>query len=1185
LILVNTAALTTNTWTHLAVTYDGTTLRFYVNGTQVSSQAITGNILTSNTPLQIGGDTFFNQYFAGMIDEVRVYNVALTATQIQSDMGTQIGVADTQAPTAPGSVTATAASGNQINLSWTASTDNVGVTNYLIESCQGAGCSTFTQIGTSATTTFSNTGLTAGTSYSYRVRATDAAANLGPYSNTATASTQASDTQNPTTPTSLTATAASGSQINLGWTASTDNVGVTGYLIERCQGVGCTSFGRITTAPGTTFSDTGLISNTSYTYQVKATDAAGNFSPYSNTATATSLNTISGLVAAFSFDEGSGTTVTDLSGTGNNGTTANTTWVTAGKFGKALSFNGSSSRVTIPDATSLHLATGVTLEAWVNPNVVTSGWRDVIYKGNDNYFLEGTTDHSGVPGGGVTVGTTDATIFGTATLPANTWSHIALTYDGANERFYLNGNQVSIVAQTGNIVTSTNPLTIGSDPIFGQFFSGMIDEVRVYNTALNQAQIQSDMGIPVGGGSIPLVNLNPTTVNFGNQQTGNTSAAVPVTLTNSGSAALTINAVTIAGGNTTDFAQTNNCVGTLGVGTSCTINVTFTPTTTGARSSSVSISDNAPGTPHSVSLLGTGAGFQVSPRVAVVTFGTTQQFSVTSGTPTWSVDGVAGGSATLGTISTSGVYVPPSAAGTHTITGTTSTQSANATVYVSNYPGTFTFHNDNLRSGLNSNELVLTPSNVNQSQFGKLFSYPLDGIAYASPLYVSNVNIPNVGTRNVVYIATEHDSVYAFDADGGSTLPLWQLSFLRSGVTTVPCADVGECGDIATELGITGTPVIDQSTGTLYVVAKTKEGSAYVQRLHALDIRTGAEKFGGPVVLQASVAGTGNGSVGGQVPFSTLRENQRPALALVNGVIYITFASHGDKQPWHGWVLGYNATTLAQTFAFCVSPDGYGGGIWQSGEGPASDASGGIFFTTGNGNFNVDTGGRDYGDTVVKLGPTGTVMDYFTPFDQASLESNNFDLSSAGPVLLVDQPGAHPHLLVAAAKGGTIYVVDRDNMGHFHSGSDNQIVQTITNALPHGGAEEGNYSSPVFFNNKVYFGAVNDTLKTFQFTNGVLSTSFTTQSAVTYPNRGASFAVSSSGTSNGILWAMQDNNPSNGVLRAYDANNLATELYNTNQAGPRDTFGLATKFSIPLVANGKVFIISQGQLVAYGLLP
>ena len=516
----------------------------------------------------------------------------------------------------------------------------------------------------------------------------------------------------------------------------------------------------------------------------------------------------------------------------------------------------------------------------------------------------------------------------------------------------------------------------------------------------------------------------------------------------------------------------------------------------------------------------------------------------------------------------------------------TGAQSANATVYVTNYPGTFTFHNDNLRTGVNGNETVLTPTNVNQSQFGKLFSYPIDGWAFASPLYVANVNIPNQGFHNVVYLATEHDSVYAFDADGLSPNPLWQVSFLGSGVTTMPCTDVGECGDIPVEIGITGTPAIDQATGTLYVVAKTKQGSNnYVQKLHALDIATGAEKFGGPVVIQASVPGTGEGSVGGTLTFDPFKENQRAGLLLSNGIVYIAFASHGDQPVWHGWVLGYNATTLQRAMSWCVSPNGYGGGIWQSGSGLATDATGNIYFTTGNGNFNVNTGGVDYGDSVVKLSPSGTVVDYFTPHDQGVMEQQNLELSSAGPVLLIDQPGATPHRLVTAAKTGTIYVVNRDNMGHFQAGNDNQIIQSLPGVLPHGGQEEGNYSAPAFFNGNIYYGAVRDNLKIFRFSNGVLSSTPVSQTAVTYPNRGASFAVSANGTNNGLLWAVQDNTPSTGVLRVYDANNVATELYNSQQVASRDSLGFATKFSIPLVVNGKAFVVSSTQIIGYGLLP
>jgi hypothetical protein len=691
---------------------------------------------------------------------------------------------------------------------------------------------------------------------------------------------------------------------------------------------------------------------------------------------------------------------------------------------------------------------------------------------------------------------------------------------------------------------------------------------------------------PVIAGTSPVVSLSTTTINFGNVQPGVTSSPQPVTVANVGGVNLAINNIASSGGNAGDFAQTNNCGSTLAPKDSCTIQVSFTPTTTGQRSSSLAIADNSAGSPQMVTLSGTGTAFGVTPRVSVLTFAMTQQFTATNGGVTWSVDGVVGGSSSSGTISSTGLYSPPSSIGTHTLTATTAQNlSASAIVYVTNYAGTLTHHNDAFRTGQNPSETVLTPTNVNQTQFGKLFSYALDGVAFASPLYVENVSITGQGVHNVVYVATEHDSVYAFDADGLNASPLWHVSFLSSGARTVPCADVGECGDIPNEIGVTGTPTIDKASGTLYVVAKTKEGVQYVQRLHALDIATGAEKFGGPVVIQASVPGTGSDAQNGQVSFNALRENQRPALLLNNGIVYLGWASHGDQQPWHGWIMGYNASTLQPVVVYCTSPDNYGGGVWLSGGGLSADSSGNLYFSTGNGDFTVNSGGRDYGDSVVKLSAAGSVVDYFTPHDEANMEQNDLDLASAGPVLLVDQPGSYPHELITAGKTGTIYVINRDNMGHFHAGSDTQIIQSLPGILPAGAVDTGNFGAPVFFNGYVYFAAVNDTLKAFQLSNGLLSSNPVSQSLEIYPNRGGAFAVSSNGTAKGILWAVQDNNPGSGVLFAYDADNLASEFYDTNQAGSRDTLGVATKFSIPLVANGKVFVVAQTRLVGYGLLP
>ncbi len=593
----------------------------------------------------------------------------------------------------------------------------------------------------------------------------------------------------------------------------------------------------------------------------------------------------------------------------------------------------------------------------------------------------------------------------------------------------------------------------------------------------------------------------------------------------------------------------------------------------------------------------------VAPRTSVLTPILTQSFAANgaSGSVTWAVDGVPGGTAATGTITTGGLYAPPSTAGTHTVTATAQAGSASATVYVSTYKGTVTRDIDNMRTGLNASETVLTPANVNASQFGKLFSYSIDGVSDASPLYVANVNVPAKGLRNVVYVATEHDSVYAFDADGSQSTPLWHVSFIdpAHGITTVPPSDTGECCDIAPEIGITGSPVIDPATNTLYVVAKTKEVSGgtttYVHRLHALDITTGSEKLGGPVVIQASVAGNGDGSAGGRIPFTSLRENQRAALLLNNGVVYMAFASHGDNPPYHGWVLGYNASTLSQVMAYNSTPNGEGGGIWQSGDGLAADSSGNLFFVTGDGTFDANGGGRDYGDSIVKLSPSGAVLDYFTPHDQGTMDANDLDLGSGGTILLQDQPGAHPHLALSAGKNGTIYVVDRDNMGHYRLSNDKQIVQSIANSFPGGTFTTGNFKAPVYWNGNLYFSADADFIKAFHVSNGLITTTPTSQSSFVVHYPGATLGMSANGAGSGILWVIErvDLEPVGGtgtrgpgVLHAFDATNLAVELYASNQApGGRDALDYAAKWAAPLVANGKVFVATNSQLAVFGLVP
>lgn len=512
-----------------------------------------------------------------------------------------------------------------------------------------------------------------------------------------------------------------------------------------------------------------------------------------------------------------------------------------------------------------------------------------------------------------------------------------------------------------------------------------------------------------------------------------------------------------------------------------------------------------------------------------------------------------------------------------------------------------TYHNDNARDGLNSQETVLTTSNVNSTNFGKLYTVNVDGRVYAQPLVMTGVTI-NGQTHNVVFIATEHDSVYAFDADNPSSGPLWQTSFINpsAGVTTVSSTDVNSV-DIGPEMGITSTPVIDPATGTLYVVAKTKENPSggsnpdYVQRLHALDITTGMDNTPAAVIADTqydgtnytyvsgpSVPGTGDGSVNGVVTFNALRENQRPGLLLLNGVVYIAAASHGDNGPYHGWVIGYNATTLQMTSAFNTDPNGGLGGIWMTGNGPAGDSASNIYASTGNGTFDANTGGLDYGDSIFKLSTPGglAVASYFTPYNQASLAQLDLDLGSGGVILLPDQPGSHPHELVTAGKEGKIYVLDRDNLGGFNATAD-QVVQEFK------GLAKSAYSSPAYYNNTVYYHGVGDVLKAYALSGGVLKTIPSSKSKTFFQNPGATPSVSANGTSNGIVWELQTDAWIRGgaaVLHAYDAGNVNRELYNSSQKGTRDKLGAAVKFTVPTIANGKVYVGTQTSFSIFGEL-
>jgi hypothetical protein len=483
---------------------------------------------------------------------------------------------------------------------------------------------------------------------------------------------------------------------------------------------------------------------------------------------------------------------------------------------------------------------------------------------------------------------------------------------------------------------------------------------------------------------------------------------------------------------------------------------------------------------------------------------------------------------------------------------------------------------DNARDGQNINETLLTTTNVNSTHFGKLFAANVDGYVSAQPLYMSALSI-NGATHNVVFVATQHDSVYAIDADTG--VQLWQVSFIdpAAGVTTVPISVQG-CSETAiSEVGILSTPVIDPTTGTLYVTAKTAETvsgvTSYYYRLHALDITTGLEKFGGPVSITGKI---------GNLSLIILHQFQRPGLLLSNDTLYIGFGSNGCDLTARGWLFAYNASNLQQVAQMTTQPDqSYGSSIWQAGVGPAADSDGNVYLSTANGLFNYSTGFPDIGDSVLQLSSSSagfTVENYFTPYDQAYMAANDMDLGSGGVTLLPAQSGTStPNLLITSGKEGDIYLLNQENLGGYNAVNNDQIVQYIPGALGEF------YGNPLYWNNTVYFLAHLDYLKAYSLTDGALSTTPVAQTSSKLTTIGLP-SISANGTSNGIVWLVR-NISGTPLLSAFDAVRLYL-LYDTSMAtGGRDSLGIVEHYATPTIANGKVYAGTETQLVVYGLFP
>ena len=643
--------------------------------------------------------------------------------------------------------------------------------------------------------------------------------------------------------------------------------------------------------------------------------------------------------------------------------------------------------------------------------------------------------------------------------------------------------------------------------------------------------------------------------------------------------------------------------GPLNVGTTYSLSCTG-PGGTGSASAIVSIASQT--------------SIVVTPRNAALTLSQLQQFVAASpggGPVTWTVDGVIGGNATAGTISASGVYAPPPAAGTHTVLALDAanpSRGGSAAIAVTDLQGIYTFHNDGTRRGANLKEYALTPASLASGSFGNRWSCAVDGDVFGQPLYLANFGLGG-GTHNVLLIVTQNNSVYAFDADDSTCKTYWTLSAMPAGATPVPYTDLAGCSDII-NVGITGTPVIDSATKTLYFVTKTKEAGAYFQRLHAVDLATGAEMPHSPAVIMASVNGTGSG--GSVVAFSPLWENQRPGLALYDGAVYIGWASHCDINSWWGWMMKYDESSLSQQGVLNVAPNGNAGGIWMSAGAPAFDSTGNLFVATGNGSFS-DTGNvlpalqptNNFSMSFLNLSPaTLTVQDFYTPSNEALWSGTDADIASAGVVVLPDGigPSGHPNLLLGADKQSHVWLLDRAGFGQFDATGDTRTVQYLT--LPGASVCNGNciLSTPAYYNGTVYVAPTQSPLLALKLTGGLFDQMSGTalpsaSSHEQYGYPGTTPTVSASPAGNGIVWVLDNSRFANqdgvgpggpAVLRAYSADDLSATLYSSD-AVAADKTGGAVKFTVPLVANGHVYVAgtvdpagnNAAQITVYGLAP
>jgi hypothetical protein len=1087
---ISSNSIVDNAWQNVIVTWSGSTsssnIHFYVNGVASDSGTIVNGVGTlgsdAGVPLAIGNRASdLTRGFVGSIDDLRVYNRVLSASEIAAlAVGSQ-PVADTQAPTAPTGVTASAASSSQVNVSWTGSTDNVGVTGYLVERCAGTSCGTFEQIATPTSSPYADGGLSGSTSYSYRLRATDAAGNLSAYSAKVSVTTPAGagDTQAPTVPLGLKSSGVTASAVTLTWNASSDlpasgGTGVGGYRVYR-NGNTATPVATVTT--GTSYTDSGLAGSTTYSYQVAAFDKA---TP-ANVSAASSALSVTTLSAGSTSWSGGDVGATSPAGSySTNGGTFTVNGSGADIFGNADAFEFVSQTLSGDGSITARVVSQSNTNAWAKAGVM---FRETLSAGSTFSGMFITPGASSALEARTTTGGSASQTAGSG-VRAPYWVRIVRA--GTLFTGYISGDGKSWITIGKNTISMASQVYVGlavTSHANGKLGTAVFDNLTVTGTG--------------GTTPTPQISISPTSISL---QTG---AVQP-----------------------------------------------FTATVTNESNTAVK----------------------------------------------WEVNSVVGGSATTGTIDTTGHYTTPTkltvSPTTFTVTVVSSANSsltASAAVTVSNPAAAggadvLTYKNDLARTGWNQHETTLTTANVRSSTFGLQHLLPGDGWVYAQPLYVSSLSIAG-GTHNVVYTTTEHNSVYAYDADSGAKL--WQVSLTRAGETV---SDNRDCTQITPEIGVTATPVIDRTAGShgvIYLVAMTEDSNGgYHQRLHALDLSTGAELFNGPTEIKATYPTLG----GGTTTFDPGAYKERTGLLLLNGEIYTTWASHCDDDPYTGWVIAYNSKTLARTRVFNLAPNSnnLGPATWMSGGAPAVDSENNIYLLMANGVFEttLDANGfpnkQDYGNSFVKLSTAGNtlaVADYFTMWNEVSESNADLDLGGSSPMILpdmTDATGVVRQLAVGGGKDGILYLVRRDSMGKFNS-SKNNIWQELDSAVA-----SQIRSTPAYFNGTVYYSGRDQGMKAFKLTDAKLSASATSVTPVSFGYPGTVPVVSSNGTSNGIVWAALNTSP--GKLYAFDANNLGTELYGSDQAsGGRDSFGITNKYTSPMVAGGHVFVATQTGVAVFGL--